>query len=300
MKMKKINIVPVIALVLALAFTGCSKNDGPVTNKVAIDAVPAITTTLPQGSSQAIDLLNTAAFSGKIKVALYFEGAAPPQKVDIVVRKNGSVSNVKMFKANVSTFPTELSVTIAEIEALFGAPIALGDSYDFAPDIYLSSGKKYEAFPATGLGSGPGPGSLPGYSEFARISVICAYDPGIYEGDFEVVKDEWDDFAPGQTVTLTRVAANKFSFTTPAAVAPTPVPIVVTVNTNNNQLSVPKTSLGTRWAWTTAYTGAFIASTGAATASFVAPCDEMLTLSLQYSVDQGTFAGAFLLVLKKK
>jgi hypothetical protein len=90
-----------------------------------------------------------------------------------VIRKNASAANVKVYKADVNTLPASFTVTAAEIATLFGtASLALNDTYDFAPDIYVGS-KKYEAFPATGLGSGQGVTGMSaiGFGEFVRYSV---------------------------------------------------------------------------------------------------------------------------------
>ena len=93
--------------------------------------------------------------------------------MDVVVRKNGQASNVKLFKADVTTFPTTFTVTAADIATLFGtASLALNDTYDFGPDIYVGS-KKYEAFPITGLANGQGVSGMSaiGFGEFVRYSV---------------------------------------------------------------------------------------------------------------------------------
>src|ERR1043165_294091 len=141
MKFRKINIVLAVSLAGIVAFSGCKKDDGAIPKRVSITNVPTITTNIDATGSQAIDLLNPASFSGKFKVDLYFPGATPPTKVDIVVRKNnGAVvnnNNVKVYKTNVTSFPASYTVTAAEIATLFGTALTLGDTYDFAPDIYV-------------------------------------------------------------------------------------------------------------------------------------------------------------------
>src|SRR6187399_3683403 len=136
MKIRKINILLAVSLVAVIAFSGCSKDDGAIPKDIAIAAVPTITTNIDATGSAAINLLNLAAFSGKFKVDNYSPGTANPSKVDIVVRKwNGASANnanVKVFKTGITTFPSTFTVTAAEIVALFGVPIALGDNYDFA------------------------------------------------------------------------------------------------------------------------------------------------------------------------
>jgi len=295
MKNRKINIFAALTLGLMIAFAGCKKDDGGVRSSVVIKDVPVVSTKIESTGSQAIDMLNLAGFSGKFKVDIYFPGAKPPDKVDIVVRKNGSNANVKVFKKDVTTLPYSLTVTSAEIAAIFGAAVALGDTYDFAPDLYVGV-NKFEAFPVTGLGNGPGIIAYPLYSDFARFAAICAYDPAIYEGDFVVVSDAFGDFTPGEIVKFTKVSNNSFSFINPYVTSP--LPIIVTINTLNNQATIAKQKVGNAFTWQLAYTNPNMAVSASAT-SVVAPCSKTITLAIAYTVDQGSF-GTFNLVLKKK
>ena len=294
MKNRKINIFAALTLGLMIAFAGCKKDDGGVRSSVVIKDVPVVSTKIESTGSQAIDLLNLAGFSGKFKVELYFPGATPPDKVDIVVRKNGSNANVKVIKKDVTTLPYSLTVTSADIAALFGVAVALGDTYDFAPDLYVGV-NKYEAFPATGLGNGPGIIAFPLYSDFARFAAICAYDPAIYEGDFVVVSDAFGDFTPGEIVKFTKISNSSFSFINPYVTSP--LPIIVNINTLNNQATITKQKVGNAFVWAS-YTNPNMAVAASST-SVVAPCSKTITLAVAYTVDQGGF-GTFNLVLKKK
>ena len=295
MKNRKINIFAALTLGLMIAFAGCKKDDGGVRSSVVIKDVPVVSTKIESTGSQAIDMLNLAGFSGKFKVETYFPGATPPDKVDIVVRKNGSNANVKVVKKDVTTLPYSLTVTSADITALFGVAVALGDTYDFAPDLYVGV-NKYEAFPATGLGNGPGIIAFPLYSDYARFAAICAYDPAIYEGDFVVVSDAFGDFSPGEVVKFTKISNNSFSFINPYVTSP--LPIIVSINTLNNQATIAKQKVGNAFTWQLAYTNPNMAVSAGA-ASVVAPCSKTITLAIAYTVDQGGF-GTFNLVLKKK
>lgn len=173
MKFRKINILAAFALITVITFTACSKDDGAIPENIGIEDVPAVTTNLEAGGTTGtITFSNQAAFEGKFKVALYFANATPPAKVDVVIRKNASAANVKVFKADVTSLPASLTVKTTDIAALFGTPLALNDTYDFAPDIYVGT-KKYEAFPITGLGSGQGVTGMSaiGFGEFVRFTV---------------------------------------------------------------------------------------------------------------------------------
>ena len=301
MKNKKINILATLTLGLIIALAGCKKDDGGIRSSVVINNVPAVSTSIESTGSQSLDLLNLAGFTGKIQVSLYFKGATPPDKVDIVVRKNGSNSNVKVFKKDVTSIPATLSVTAAEIVSLFGAPIALGDAYDFAPDLYIGV-KKYEAFPAS-IGTqavtsnNSGIQAYPGFSQFARFAAICAYNPAIYEGDFVVVSDAWEDFVAGDIIKFTKISNTQFSFLNPNAL--NPVPIIVNVNTLNNQVSITKQLIGSQWVYGSAYKDPFM-SVAASTSSVVSPCSQTIRLDVVYGYVAGTWAGTYPLILKKK
>lgn len=294
MKIRTISIYLATFIGAVLALTSCTKNDGPITNKVTINDIPAITTKIDASGSQAIDMLNLASFAGKFSVDLYFPGTTPPSKVDIVVRKNGSAANVKVFKTGVTTFPTTFSITSAELATLFGTAVVLGDTYDFAPNIYVGD-RMFEAFPATGAGTGAGVIAMPGFSEFSRFAAICAYDPAIYQGNFVVVSDGFGDFTPGEVVPITKVDNTTFSFIDPYATSP--LPIIVKVNTLNNQLTVTKQKIGNAFVWNLGYTNPNMAVAASAT-SVVTPCSKGITLAIAYTVDQGSF-GTYNLVLRK-
>jgi len=175
MKFVKTNILTVVILSALIAFTACSKDDGAIPKRIGIEDIPALTMNTEPQKKDNLDTIrigNPAAFSGKFKVDMVFPSQKKPTKVDIVVRKNGSAANVQVYKTGITAFPTSFTITAAEIVALFGAPVALNDTYDFAPDIYVGD-KKYQAFPLTGVGNGAGitGQSAIGYYEYVRITV---------------------------------------------------------------------------------------------------------------------------------
>ena len=167
MKIRKISILLAISFGAIIAFSGCTKDDGATKKRVTINDVPTITTTIDPTGSQFITFASMATFSGKFKSDLYFPGTTPPTKIDIVVRKNGLNTNLVLYKSGITSLPAAYTVTAAEIVTMFGA-IALNDTYDFAPDIYVGT-RKYEAFPAVGVGTGNGVIAGPLYKEFARF-----------------------------------------------------------------------------------------------------------------------------------
>lgn len=173
MNFRKINIVTVIAFVSVFALTSCEKDDGAIPNRVEIEEVPAVTTVMQAGGATAtITLANQAAFKGDIKLDLFFAGATPPDKIDVVVRKNATNTNVKVYKANVTALPATYSIVAQDIVDLFGGALTLNDTYDIGADIYVGA-KKYENFPVTGANQGQSPNGMSGlgYNAFVRFSV---------------------------------------------------------------------------------------------------------------------------------
>lgn len=278
-------------LFLATLIWSCTKNDGATPVPVAKVSIPKI---VKKSGDVAIDVTNFNAFAGEFEVGLLFPDDERPVKHDVVIRKNGDANNVKVFKADVTTFPTKFTFKAADIVSLFGTAAVLNDNYDIGVDVYMADGKKYQAFPAVGVGYGAGVVNLNGSSTSVRYSAICKYNPDIYAGNFEVVKDDFGDTAPGDVITLTKVSDTEFSYIYPSLV--NPKPIVVKVNPLDNSLTITKQVVGTKFTWA-AYTNPAIAASGAN--NFVAPCDGKVTIQAAWTVDQGSF-GAYEIVLKKK
>lgn len=290
--MKKIIIFSLYFVSIAAFFTACTKEDNgklPEFSQVPLPLVVKVA-----GSEQVISAQAPDQFSGKVSVGLYFPNDAPPKKFDIVVIKNNDKTNVKVLKADVTTFPTELTVTGPQLASLFNAPIVLGDKFDIGVDVTTYTGAKFDAFPVTGAPYAAGIAAQPGASTFVRYEAVCQYKPDAFQGAFEVVTDEWADYVPGDIVQLTQVDATHFSFKFLAAGA---LPIVVTVNPITNAVTVPKQVYGSGYppGWTF---GNISAESVPSVDNFVAPCSGTFSVILKHTVAAGTI-GEFKLVLKK-
>jgi len=291
--MKKIIIFSLYLFSTAAVFNGCRKEDNP---KIpALERFPLPQLVKVAGTDQVISAQNPAAFTGKFTVGLFFPDDIPPQKFDVVVIKNENRTNVKVIQLNVTAYPTTITLTGTELANLFGAPVVLGDKFDISVDVTTISGMKFEAFPVTGNPYAAGVAAQPGASTFIRYEAVCQYDPNQYQGNFEVVNDEWGDYGAGSIVPLTMIDATHFSFKYGASNAQ---PIIVTVNPNTNAVTVAKQVYGSGYppGWTF---GDISAESVPGVENFVAPCAGVFSVILKHTVGAGSF-GDYKIVLRKE
>ncbi|RZK97211.1 MAG: hypothetical protein EOO89_33355 [Pedobacter sp.] len=295
--MKKLLIYGFMSLFL---ISSCRKSDNvnvPDFIKVPLPTVKKVSGD-PTISSQ-----NPDGFTAKYSVGLYFPDGDKPAKFDVVVIKNNNVKVVKLLQADVTTYPTELTVTGLQLKALFGASVALGDRFDIGVDITLSNGKKYLAFPEVGVAYGAGVASPAGSSTTTRYEAVCTFKMSDYGAigtvvPYTVIADKWADYGPGETVDVTIIDATHLSFTYPASNA---LPIVVTVNPANNTTSVAAVNYGN-------YGSQYFRVDSDPTSSLntVSPCELTFSVALrQYELPAtklppGTLYGTYPISFKKK
>ncbi|HET6994693.1 MAG TPA: hypothetical protein VFI06_06910 [Chitinophagaceae bacterium] len=293
--MKRILIYSLLPL---LVFTfACRKSDNPKIPELT--RVPVMKLATVPGSDPSIDVAgNPANFKANFNVDMLFPEDQKPAKVDVMVRKNGNGA-VKVVKTDVASFPTNVQVTGQQLIDFFG-PIVLGDFFDFGVDIYLTSGLKIQAFPATGVQYSGGTVNIPTSSPTLRYAAICKYDPNTFQGNFRAT-DAFGD-ADGATIVLTKVDDTHFSFIYPSVL--NPVPIVVAVNVGNNNLTIPLTTIGSNWSPAFGYpnTALYVNPSVNSATGTAAPCDRRVTLNINWGSNAGalTFPGGpYSLVLNK-
>ena len=290
--MKKAISYLFIFSLLAVFFNSCRKEDNPILPELIKVPTPLI---LKDASTdQVIDAVDPAAFSGTFTVDLFFDNDAPPEKMDIVVIKNGDKSVVKQVET-VTTYPTSITITGTKLETLFNETIELGDYFDIGANIVLN-GRTYHAFPAVGVAHASGVAAQPGASTFIRYGAVCAYDPEQYQGNFVVVDDEWGDYGAGDVVELIKIDDTKFSFTYPADNAK---PIIVEVNPADNSVSVTKQVYGDGYGGASWPYGPISVQSVPSVDNFVAPCDGVVSVILSHTVGAGGF-GSYKIVLEKQ
>jgi hypothetical protein len=269
--------------------SGCRKDDNPKIPELTRVPTPLITKDV--SANQVISFQEPEKFVGKFIVDLYFKNDIKPKKFDVLIMKNGNKNNLKVFKTDITTFPTTETITGPQLVTLFGEPIKLGDQFDIGVDITTNNDQKFEWIPAVGAGYGAGVANQVRSSLFVRYAAVCSFDASKYAGTFEVLTDEWEDYPVGGTVPVTVVDATTLSFMYAAA---SPKPILVKVDPANNATTVVKQEYG-RYGTLT-----FSAeSIEGDIENYVAPCDLILSVKLNHTSPAGNY-GNFIIKLKKK
>ena len=169
--MKKIIILSLYIFSVAGLFTACSKDEnGELPDNLTQFPTPLVVKIA--GTDQSISAANPTAFSGKFRVGLYFPTGTPPKKYDVVVIKNNDNTKVKVIQTDVTTFPTDITITGSQLATLFGSPIVAGNTFDISVDVTIYTGEKFEAFPVTGNAYASGIAAQPGSSTFIRYNTI--------------------------------------------------------------------------------------------------------------------------------
>ena len=270
--------------------SSCRKSDNANVPEFIEVPMPSV---VKVSGDPTISAQDPSAFRAKFSVGLFFPDGDKPAKMDVVVRKNLDNNSTKVFAAGITTYPTELDISGADLTTLFPGAIVLGDKFDVGVDITLANGKKYLAFPKVGVPYGAGVASPAGSSTSTRFEAVCAFTAADYAGTFTVLADDWADFPIGSSVVVTVVSDSKLSFPSPV----TGNPIIIDVNTATNVTSVAKQQWGDyggSWQY-----GMVSAETITSPENFVAPCEGIISLQLKYTVAAGSF-GDFIFKLQKQ
>ncbi len=282
----------ILSFLFAMFFVACRKDDNPKLPDLARVPVPLITK--DAAGDAVISGQDPASFAGKVVIDMFFETDIKPQKVDVVVIKNGENTNVKTIQVDVTTFPTTVDITGAQLATLFGDSIKVGDNFDIGADITTISGQTFQAFPTVGDAYGGGVNAQPGASLTVRYSAVCVFDPEIYAGDFEVVEDGWADYSAGDIIQLTLVDPTHVSFEYAADNAK---PIVIEVDPLSNATSAEMQEYGDYGPCCGNLSAVSVADSPD---NFVAPCEGILSIRLEHISDKDGSYGEAVIVLKKK
>lgn len=234
---------------------------------------------------------------------------SPISKVNLYVVKgqNNNPAAWKLAKSYdrnpTDTSYFDMTVTAQEIATALGLPLngttfSLGSVFTVYVEVITSDGKKFNINNTNG--DVPAGGSF----YFAVLnfsgSVVCPFVPAAMTGNYRVIKDEWDDWSPGDILTNVVVNATATSFgmqnvyPNPAYGGNSAVPFTVNVNATTGVATVTNQTYGK-------YGGTSVAVTTVGSGNFVLACTGSIILNLNHHVpgSPNLSYGTYLLELKK-
>lgn len=143
----------------------------------------------------SISFLDLAGFEATINVGLYYDDA--PKSMNLMVSMNGDYENIAVVKSDITSFPTAVNVTTADLVALLPGlesidSLQLGDYFLFYVDVTLNDGTVvyghdtlYDAYNSSIV-------NLPGSSVNVIYEVLCPFDAAKTVGDYAAVSVDWN------------------------------------------------------------------------------------------------------------
>lgn len=276
-----------LSLCCMVLFFACRKSDNPKIPELERVPIPLITV----NANAPVFIQDPAAFKSSFTVDLYFKNDAKPQKMDVVVARNGDYSNLKVFKADVNTYPTSFEITGQQLADLFGiniSDIVPGDTYEISANVTLQNGKVIPAFSPYANAYGSNITNLPGSNVIVTFTAICAVNLNSLVGTATVTdNDFWGAVYP-VTITLEGEDVLKIDgwVQQPGAIFRIKIDKDAQTATVEKQVYYPTLP-------TTPYHNPFVEGTGTIDA-----CSNTITLSLDEGVDEGDFGASTVTISK--
>jgi hypothetical protein len=227
-------------------------------------------------------------------------------KVEIYAVK-GSTTDRTVWKL-IKTVPfveeTALTVTGSELATGLGIAIgsfAAGDAYTFYNRAITKDGRKFDIVNTPGA-----LGSLSAYNAaFVWQAVItCPFTAGVMAGTYKVIRDDWQDWSPGDLVQVTNGTGNQINL---SQVWPNPAfgnivsPLLVNVNAADGVASVPKVNFANGYPLSADAQG--VDASGALTSTgpcgYVFSCTGFISLTMRVTYG-GSSQGNLKLILQKQ
>jgi hypothetical protein len=199
---------------------------------------------------------------------------------------------------------TALSVTGAELASGLGVAIgsfSAGDAYTFYNRAITKDGRKFDIVNTPGA-----LGSLSAYNAaFVWQAVItCPFTAGVMAGTYKVIRDDWQDWSPGDLVQVTNGTGNQINL---SQVWPNTAygnlvnPLLVNVNAADGVASVPLVNFANGYPLSATAQGVNAAGTAsdAAACGYVFSCTGFISLTMKV-VYGGSNQGNLKLILQKQ
>jgi hypothetical protein len=281
--MKNLKLL-LFAFVLALV--SCTKDGGESKIDLQESAIPNIKkiTSTDQG-------LNVAALNAGQNINLGLTvgvGFGSVSTMDIIgVYTKGSVKEKAVIKANVSGFPTTVNINQTDLYNAFNilnsaSDVGLTDKLEISADLKLNDGSVVKMYNSNGsVNYGSGIANFSGITVLQTYIVSCPLtSASIFNGNYRVTADQWQDYNVGDIVPVVYNASNgTFVFrilnTANAYISNSATSyIICTVNPANNTVVVTSNEQWSYIGWNT------VTVTGSGT---VGSCTGDINLKLNFS-----------------
>jgi len=205
MKMKKMKLI-LASLFLVMFVTSCSKDGGDSVIATDNGGAPNI-----QKVAAADQSINLAALNNGGDINLSFTvdiARGDVASMDIVgIYKQGTTVQKAVLHPGVTTFPSTISITKADLFSAFdvltsASDITVSDKLIISADVTLKNGKVYQLFTADGTARfGADIANSQQFSVSQTYIISCPLDDASnFNGNYAVVQDTWQDYAAGDIV----------------------------------------------------------------------------------------------------
>jgi len=283
-----------ILLGLAFFLVNCNKEVGPdhLPNLPELTRSPIPNFKADTSLDQVIQ--KPEDFHAAFTLSLYFPNDVQPASADIDVAMNGDYSNIKKLKTGITTFPAKVDVTGDDLAKLFGiatSDIKPGYKFEIRATFTLKDGTVLPGF-ANGVDAVEASSDVknfPGLTTSLTYSAVCPLDVSAFVGN-ATVNDTyfWEGSYP---VTVTEPSPGVLKVT---GINETPTEsMVIDVNSKTFVANVASQMIDAAPSFFS-YTHLTVEGSGT-----VNSCDNVITLTLAWSVDQGSFGSGPSFVLSK-
>ncbi len=286
MNMKKIKFL-ILATAAFMVFQSCKKKEAVLGSFESLGVGSYLT--LEKSNKVILDYSKISTESVSISVK---EFGSAVDKVVLYVTAGGATLNKTNWKkikevAYTSGTTIDLVVSATEIATALGVPVLSlnpGTAYTIYNQVVTKDGKIYDAVNTVGALA-----SNPNYraSTTWAASVVCPFVATGFPGNFVVRTDEWEDWGPGDVVTVTSATANSIAL----RAYPNPAygvwisDITVNINAANGIATVANQNYGR-------YGATPVSVTTVGSANFVFACTGTIDLRLNHHVP-GTAASSY-------
>jgi hypothetical protein len=279
---------------LAFFLVNCNKAVGPdhLPNLPQLTRAPIPLFTPDTSLDQVIQ--QPQDFHAAFTISLYFPDDVQPASCDIDVAMNGDYTNIKKLKTGITKFPTQVDVTGDDLAALFGiatSDIKPGYKFELRASFTLKDGTVLPGF-ANGIDAADASSDVknfPGSNTTITYPAVCPLDLSAFVGE-ATVNDTyfWGGSYP---VTVTQPSPGVLKVT---GVNETPAEsMLIYINNKTFAANVPSQMIDANPPFFS-YTGLTVSGSGT-----VNSCENVITLTLGWTVDQGSFGSGPSFVLSK-